>query len=342
MTILASIPSPGSAAIHIGPLQLRAYGLMIALGVIAAVWLFGRRLEQRGIGTTEDASAIAVWAVIAGVLGSRLYHVITSWDDRFADNPLRIFKIWEGGLGIPGGLIAGILVGVWRAKVRGIPLAAGLDCAAPALPLAQAIGRWGNWWNQEIFGRPTTLPWALEVDPVVAERAGYPAGTTFHPTFLYESLGNLVICLLLLWIDKRRRLRPGRLMVVYLALYALLRFGVESLRIDPANEILGLRLNTWMSAIVFLGAAGFLVVDFLRERDNPLEPDAGDAGDDDPEGDDADDVGADDGDVTVALDDADATDDGVDDDDGTRRPDGMDDDDRTRRPDDVNADDVNG
>ena len=284
MNLLASIPSPGSAAIHIGPLQLRAYGLMIALGVIAAVWLFGRRLEQRGIGTREDASAIALWAVIAGVLGSRLYHVITSWDDRFSDNPFRIFKIWEGGLGIPGGLIAGILVGLWRAKVRGIPLAGGLDAAAPALPLAQAIGRWGNWWNQEIFGRPTTLPWALEVDPEVAQRAGYPAGTTFHPTFLYESLGNFAICGLLLWIDKRRRLRPGRLMAVYLALYALLRFGVESLRIDAANEILGLRVNTWVSAIVFVGAAGFLVYDHLVHRDDPPPadepgPEVGDADD---------------------------------------------------------------
>ncbi|MGD9704661.1 MAG: prolipoprotein diacylglyceryl transferase [Acidimicrobiia bacterium] len=276
MNLLATIPSPGSGAIHIGPLQLRAYGLMIALGVIAAVWLFGRRMEQKGIGTRDDASSVSVWAVAAGVLGARLYHVITSWDTSFSDNPLRIFEIWEGGLGIPGGLVAGILVGVWRVRARGLPVAASASAAAPAIPLAQAIGRWGNWWNQEIFGRPTKLPWALEVDDDVARRAGYPPGTTFHPTFLYESLGNVVICIGLLWMDRRFKLRPGRLLAVYLAGYALLRFGVESLRVDEANEILGLRVNTWVSGVVLVGAVGFLVVDHLRHRGDPDAPDAPD------------------------------------------------------------------
>ena len=276
MNLLLSIPSPPSGTIHIGPLQLRAYGLMIALGVLAAVWLFGRRLEQKGIGTREDAASISVWAVVAGVLGSRLYHVFTSWDTRFSDNPLTMFKIWEGGLGIPGGLAAGFLVGAWRVRARGLPIAAAASAAAPAVPLAQAIGRWGNWWNQEIFGRPTDLPWALKVDDDVAQRAGYPPGTTFHPTFLYESLGNLAICGGLLLIDRRFTLRPGRLFVMYLAAYALLRFAVESMRVDAANKILGLRVNTWVSGVVFVGAVGFLVIDHLRHRDDPpveLEPD---------------------------------------------------------------------
>jgi prolipoprotein diacylglyceryl transferase len=272
VSLITSIPSPGSNAIHIGPLQLRAYGLMIALGVLAAVWLFGRRLEQKRIGTKDDASSIAIWAVAAGVLGSRLYHVITSWDSRFSDDPLRIFAIWEGGLGIPGGLIAGITVGVWRAKRRGLDVAATVGAAAPAIPLAQAIGRWGNWWNQEIFGRPTDLPWALRVDDEVALDAGYPAGTTFHPTFLYESLGNLALCGLLLWADRRFRIRPGRLMAWYLAGYALLRLWVESLRVDPANEIAGLRVNTWMSLVVLAGSFGFLAIDAARHRGESVEP----------------------------------------------------------------------
>ncbi len=261
--VLGSIPSPGESSIHLGPLQLRAYGLMIALGVVAAVWLFGRRMEQRGIGTRDDASAISLWAVIAGVLGARAYHVITSWESEFT-NPLNWFKIWEGGLGIPGGLAAGIVVGVERVRRRGIPVAMAVTAATPALPLAQAIGRWGNWWNQELFGRPTDLPWALEISDAKTLDAGYPAGTTFHPTFLYESLGNFALCGLLLLIDRRVRLRPGALMAVYLAGYALLRLGVESLRIDPANEILGLRINIWMSLIVFVAAAGYLVVTARR------------------------------------------------------------------------------
>ena len=218
-------------------------------------------------------SSISVWAVAAGVLGSRLYHVVTSWDSRFSDDPLSIFKIWEGGLGIPGGLAAGILVAAWRARVRGLSIAGVASAAAPAVPLAQAIGRWGNWWNQEIFGRPTDLPWALEVDDDVAQRAGYPPGTTFHPTFLYESLGNLAICGGLILIDRRFVLRPGRLFVMYVAAYALLRFAVESLRVDEANKILGLRVNTWVSGVVFVGAVGFLVIDHLRHRnDPPVEP----------------------------------------------------------------------
>ncbi|MEZ5259476.1 MAG: prolipoprotein diacylglyceryl transferase [Ilumatobacteraceae bacterium] len=258
MPFLASIPSPSSGALHLGPLQLRAYGLMIALGVLAAVWMFGRRLEERGIGTRDDASSIAMWGVGAGIIGARLYHVVTSWESRYS-NPLEMLAIWKGGLGVPGGLAAGIAFGVWQAKRRGLPVGLTVTCAAPAIPLAQAIGRWGNWWNQELFGRPTSLPWALKVSERTAIEAGYLPGTTFHPTFLYESLGNFVVVGLLLLIDRRARLRPGALMAVYLAGYAALRFFVESLRIDPANTIGGLRVNTWVSLIVFAGAAGYLI-----------------------------------------------------------------------------------
>ncbi len=267
--LLASIPSPDSGAIHLGPLQLRAYGLMIALGVIAAVWLMGRRLVERGIGKAEDASALALWAVPAGIIGARIYHVITD-PQLFKGHWYRVFYIWEGGLGIWGGVGLGVVVGLWVARRRGLPLLPLLDCAAPALALAQGIGRWGNYWNQELFGRPTTLPWGLEIDP--ANRPpGYAQFSTFHPTFLYESLWNLALCGVLLLIDRRHRLRPGRLFVVYVAGYTLARFFIERVRIDKANKILGLRVNEWVSALMFLGAVGFLAVDAWRHRNDPPE-----------------------------------------------------------------------
>jgi prolipoprotein diacylglyceryl transferase len=265
VALIASIPSPSSGALHIGGLQLRMYGLMIALGVIAAVWLFGRRMEQKAIGTRDDAASIALWAVPAGVIGARLYHVITDWNRLYADDPMAAFEIWEGGLGIWGGIALGVAVGLWRAAKKGIPLLPAADCAAPALALAQAIGRLGNWWNQELFGRPTDLPWGLEISES-NRPAGYEQFPTFHPTFLYEALWNLGLCLALVAIDRRFRLRPGRLFVMYVAGYTFARFWIEGLRIDSANEFAGLRVNEWVSAIVFLLAAGFLVVDWLRHR----------------------------------------------------------------------------
>jgi prolipoprotein diacylglyceryl transferase len=268
LATIATIPSPSSNAIELGPLRLNAYGLMIALGVLAAVWLAGRRIEQKGVGTREDIAAIALWAVPAGVIGARLYHVITDWQ-RFEDAPLDAFKIWEGGLGIPGGMAIGVAVGVWVGHRRGIPLDGGLAAVVPALPLAQAIGRWGNWWNQELFGRPTDLPWALEVSDEKAIQAGYPPGTTFHPTFLYESLWNLGLCGLLIWIDKRFSLRGWHLLAVYVMGYAFGRFWIERLRIDPANEIGGWRINEVVSLVLFLGAGIALVLGLLHDRSRP-------------------------------------------------------------------------
>jgi prolipoprotein diacylglyceryl transferase len=269
--LLAFIPSPDSGAIHIGPFQLRAYGLMIALGVIAAVWLTGKRIAERGIGKAEDASAIALWAVPAGIIGARIYHVITD-PQLFKGHWYRVFYIWEGGLGIWGGIALGVAVGLWVARRRGIPLLPLLDAAAPALALAQAIGRWGNYWNQELFGRPTTLPWGLEID-LQNRPDGYTQYATFHPTFLYESLWNLALCGVLLLIDRRHRLRPGRLFVAYVAGYTFARFFIERVRIDTANKILGLRVNEWVSALLFLGTAAFLAIDAWRHRgDEPPAP----------------------------------------------------------------------
>ena len=267
--LIASIPSPGSNAIHLGPLQLRAYGFMIALGVLAGVWLTGRRMEAKQVGTSEDMSAIALWAVPAGVVGSRIYHVITDWKS-FRGDWGRAFKIWEGGLGIWGGVAAGVLVGLWAARRRGVDAASILGCAAPALPLSQAIGRWGNWWNQELFGKPTTLPWALRVSPARVVELGYAPGTTFHPTFLYESLWNFGLCGVLLLIDRRYKPRPMRLFAMYVAGYTFVRFFIERLRIDFASKIAGLRVNEWVSAIVFFLAVAYLLL--RRSSAGPYVP----------------------------------------------------------------------
>ena len=268
---LASIPSPPDNSISLGPIDIRAYGLMIALGVVAAVWVSQRRWRQRG-GDPEDISAIALWAVPAGLVGARAYHVITDYQ-RFQGRWLHAFAIWEGGLGIPGGLLAGVAVGVVVVRRRGLPVATLLDVAAPALPLAQAIGRLGNWFNQELFGRPTDLPWALEIDPE-QRPARFLREDTFHPTFLYEALWTLALVALLLWIDRRRRLRPGQLFVIYVGGYALGRLWVEALRADPANEILGLRVNIWTSVVAFaVAVAVFVVRQRGREPDPaPVEP----------------------------------------------------------------------
>ena len=245
---------------------------MIALGAVAATWLMGRRLESRKWGTRDDASSIAIWAVPAGVVGARLYHVVTDWE-RFDDRWLDALKIWKGGLGIYGGLLLGTVVGLWVARRRGLETGRLLTAVAPALPLAQAIGRWGNWFNQELFGRPTTLPWGLEIDAKHLPD-GFELGTLFHPTFLYESLGCLLLVVILLQVDRRIALKPGRLFAVYVAGYALLRFFVERLRIDDAKSAGGLRLNQWVSIVVFAAAVAFLATSKPRDTSSPPTNDA--------------------------------------------------------------------
>ncbi|MBL7500576.1 prolipoprotein diacylglyceryl transferase [Frankia sp. CNm7] len=269
--VLAAIPSPSQGVIHLGPLPLRAYAFMIIIGVVVAVWLTGRRLSARGADPSLAGDA-GVWAVLFGIVGARLYHVVSSPDAYFgADGNLAdTLKIWNGGLAI-WGAVAGGALGVWiacrRAKASFLLFA---DAAAPGLVLAQAIGRWGNWFNQELFGRPSTLPWALEID---AEHrpAEYLDYATFHPTFLYESLWCLGIAAVLLVVDRRRRLGRGRLLLLYIMLYTAGRAWIEALRIDDAEHIAGLRLNDWVSAVVFVAA----LVTFLLLRkpvDAPAKP----------------------------------------------------------------------
>lgn len=271
-SLLASLPSPGSGSLNIGPLELRAYGLMIALGVLIAAWLFGRRMATIGIGGPEDASAILIWAVPAGVLGARLYHVATEWE-RFSDSPGDILKVWKGGLGIPGGLLLGVVVAVVIARRRGLAIAPMLWAAAPAVPLAQAVGRWGNWFNQELFGRPTDLPWGLEIDAAKALSAGYEPGTLFHPTFLYESLWNLALCVVLVILGRRMMARfPLRLFAVYAIGYGIGRFWIEGLRVDPTKEGGGLRLNQWMAIVLVIGGIAYLVYCRVRPTSDESGP----------------------------------------------------------------------
>jgi len=242
--LLASLPSPSTNEIVLGPLHLRAYGLMIAVGVLAAVELARRRWAARGH-DPDEISGMALWAVPAGLIGSRLYHVITDYQ-RFEGHWVDAFKVWQGGLGIPGGIIAGATVGLLYAKRKGMPLGEFADSTVPGLPLAQAIGRLGNWFNQELFGGPTKLPWGLRID-ATNRPDRYLSSATFHPTFLYEALWNLALVGLLLLVDRKKVLPVGRLFWVYLGGYFTGRLWIEAMRVDPASLILGIRVNIWMS-----------------------------------------------------------------------------------------------
>ena len=259
----AGIPSPSSAVWYLGPIPVRAYALCILTGVFVAVWWSDRRYRARG-GRPELVLDVAIVAVPAGIVGARLYHVVTSPDDYFGPNGdlARIPQTWQGGLGIWGGIAGGVLAGVLLLRHRGLRVAPLADAVAPTLLVAQAIGRLGNWFNQELYGAPTTLPWGLRIDDAhLPAGSTYPPGTLFHPTFLYEALWNLVGAVLLVWIGRRMVARSGvtggRLLWIYLMVYTAGRVWIEMLRIDEAETILGLRLNVWTSIVIFLvGAIG--------------------------------------------------------------------------------------
>ena len=252
--MLSSIPSPSSNTMPV--IGLHYYGVMIALGVLAAVMLARARWRAAGHDPDEIAD-IAVWAVPAGLIGTRVYHVITDFD-KYRDNLGQIFAIWNGGLGIPGGILFGVIAGVWAARHYGIDVNRVADACIPGLPLAQAIGRLGNYFNQELFGRPTDVPWAIEIDPI-HRPAQYVQFETFHPTFAYEALWNLGLCAALILVGRRKVLRPGKLLPLYLIGYGVGRFWVELLRSDHATEILGLRVNTWTSGAMVLIGFGWLL-----------------------------------------------------------------------------------
>ena len=199
-----------------------------------------------------------------GLVGGRIYHVLTS-PSQYLDHPVEALYIWRGGLGIPGGILGGVIAGVIFCRRRGISAGAMADAIAPGVPIAQAIGRFGNYFNQELFGRPTHLPWGLEIAPDNADAV--PGAEAYHPTFLYEALWNIGVAGVVLWADRRWRLGYGRAFALYLALYAVGRSWVEALRIDDANRFFGLRLNDYVAAIVFVGATTY----FVRNRHKPRE-----------------------------------------------------------------------
>ena len=284
--IPASIPSPSWSGFDIplpwGALRIHAYALCILAGIIAGLWLTSVRWARRGApeGSVWD---IAIWAIPFGIIGGRLYHVFSSPDAYFGpgfdgtgDLSL-IPQIQRGGLGIWGAVVLGAL-GAWIGCRRaGVKLSAFLDAAAPGLLLAQAIGRWGNYFNQELFGGPTTLPWGLQIDPNSPNfPAGMPADTLFHPTFLYESLWNLAGVLILLALDRRFSFRRGRLFCLYAMYYTLGRVWIEAMRIDDAEQIslfgITTRLNVWTSIFVFAGALVVFIILGLRKRSEPDTP----------------------------------------------------------------------
>jgi len=269
--IATAIPSPSQGVWYLGPVPIRAYALAILAGIVAAVWITMKRWQARG-GDPDDVLEIAFWAVPFGIVGGRLYHVISTPDPYWGENgdPVSALYIWQGGLGIWGAVALGA-VGAWIGCRRlGVRLPAFADALAPGLLVAQAIGRLGNWFNQELFGAPTTLPWGLEIDPAhlpvdPATGLQYAEGTLFHPTFLYEMVWNLGAAALLIWLDRRYRLGHGRVFWAYVALYTLGRVWIEMLRIDTAEMVLGLRLNVWTSIVLGLGAlVAFVVVGRLR------------------------------------------------------------------------------
>lgn len=259
--MLTYIPSPETGVWDLGPIPLRAYAMFIVLGIIVAVVLGSKRYEARG-GRPGVITDIAIWAVPFGIVGGRLYHVLSDWQIYFGAEGrgfAAAFRIWDGGLGIWGAVLLGA-VGAWiGARRSGVVLPPIADAIAPGIALAQAIGRLGNYFNQELFGSPTTLPWGLEISP--ANRpAGYAEYATFHPTFLYESLWLVALALVVIWADRRFNLGHGRAFALYVLLYTVGRVWIEALRIDSANHILGVRLNVWTSILVGLGALAYLVI----------------------------------------------------------------------------------
>jgi prolipoprotein diacylglyceryl transferase len=268
--VLAFIPSPSTNSIDIGPLSLHLYGLMLALGVLAAYKVSEVRYARQGH-DPADIARMSVVVVIAGVLGARIYHLFTGykWDQ---DGIAGAFQIWRGGLSIWGAVLGGLIGVLVMCRVQHLDTFAVMDAIAPGLAIAQAIGRWGNWFNQELFGRPTTVPWALKIDEG-HRPARYLTEQTFHPTFLYESLWCLAIVAVIFWAERRFRFRKGQAFALYVAMYTLGRAYFEWLRVDPASEIFGIRFNLLLSAALCVGASVWFVVLSRRPESEIALPD---------------------------------------------------------------------
>lgn len=268
LAMLASIPSPATNTLSIGPLTIHYYGLLIGIGVLVAIWVTMRRFGRLG-GDPSVAESISIWAVVAGLLGARAAYVIPRWSEVTSGSFWHVFAIWRGGLAFFGGLTAGAIVGLGLMLYRRTPgkgrwwnVAAYADAAAIGIPAAQAIGRWGNYMNQELFGTPSNLPWAVQIAPQFRP-AQYADFTTFHPTFLYESLWNaLIVIPVLLLIEKRFKIARGNMIFGYLVFYGVGRFLLEFIRTDQATYVFGIRANQLVAAIVVIVA---LAVFFIKQ-----------------------------------------------------------------------------
>jgi prolipoprotein diacylglyceryl transferase len=260
---LAFLPSPSFNGFHVGPLFVHMYGLMYVLAVTGAVVVTAHRWERKG-GSREIVYDVALWGFPAGLIGGRLYFLATSWNE-IPPHWWGPFAVWKGGLGIWGGIAAGTLVGIWRLRRHGANIPMFMDCAAPGLLVAQSFGRIGNYFNQELYGLPSKLPWAVEIS--AAHRTNilpkYQHYATFQPTFLYEIIWMLALAVV--WLGNHRRIKPPGLFALYVAGYSLARIGEELLRIDPAHHILGMRLNFWVALALFIVG----VVWFVRTQRRP-------------------------------------------------------------------------
>jgi prolipoprotein diacylglyceryl transferase len=284
--VIASIPSPESGFFEVGPVTIHMYGLMLLLAIAVCILVTGLRWTKRqgaDGGDWDLLLRIAVWSVAAGIVGARAYHVLTSWSEVPDPKWQGVFMVWKGGLGVWGGILLGTVVGAIVARRAGKSAFSLMDAAAPGLLLAHGIGRFGNWWNQELFGKPTDLPWGLEISPE-KRPFEYPDAETFHPTFLYEFVYVTICAVLLLFLDRLFRFRPPALFALYVMLYTAGRFFEELLRIDPSHEFGPLRLNAWVSIVVFVLATAFFVWwQFLgprrgrRRAERPPEPAEGPA-----------------------------------------------------------------
>ncbi|HLX31455.1 MAG TPA: prolipoprotein diacylglyceryl transferase [Gaiellaceae bacterium] len=277
--LLAYIPSPSSGTFHIGPLTLHMYGVMLLLGIAGCIWLTGRRWVRWG-GDWDLVFRMALWGVIFGIIGARAYHDLTSWnqDSTIHAHWYGFAAVWDGGLGIWGAIPVGCLAGAVVVRRSGNSVRLMMDAVAPGLLLAQGIGRWGNYWNQELFGRPTSLPWALRIyqthlgpiDPKYLP-ACFTNGTNpcygyYHPTFLYEFIWDLLGVGVLLWIDRRFTLRRPALFALYVTWYTTFRSFEEVLRIDPSNYFLHMRINFWVSVVLWIASVAFFVWwQFIRD-----------------------------------------------------------------------------
>ena len=261
MNILNSIPSPDVSSFELGPIRVHFYALFILIGIALAIWIGSRRFKQRG-GQAGMILDIALWAVPFGIVGGRIFHVLTHWDYYFyaGADLTKVFAVWEGGLAIFGALILGSVGAFIGARTAGIKFLAFADAIAPGVLVAQAIGRIGNYFNNELFGLPTTLPWGLEISTAnPAYPAGLPAGVLFHPTFLYELIWNLMGFAVLIWLDRKLKLRWGQMFAAYLITYSIGRAFIESIRIDPSDIFFGLRTNVWSAIFtIAIGVALFV------------------------------------------------------------------------------------